>query len=438
MVTNSWMAQHAQREQRATIGGSRRQSADDFIQFITGGSALSASDILVTIETAMGVPAVWAAVNFLSGTLAGLPLKVYRKTKQGRETVRGPLADMLHYAVNDECSSFEWRKLFFDCAFTTGRGLSYIERSASGTPVAIWHMEPEKTTIERRSGRKFYVYQIEAGRTVTYAAADVIDVPFSLKADGLEHRSPINTGRDAIGLAIAITQYGSKFFANGGVPPFAITGNFTTPDGLRRASDDMQEAVKKSAKEKRQAITLPLGLDIKPIGGNPEQNQLVEVQRFCIEQIARLYSLPPIFLQDLTNGTFSNNEQQDLHFVKHTLKRWAEAFEQELNLKLFGRTSNTRYVELEMDGLLRGDFKTRIEGYARGIQTGLFMPAEARERENLPYVEGSDQLFMQGATVPINRAGEQPPAEAPAPTDTDEPDDQTDDQGDESDDDQPA
>jgi HK97 family phage portal protein len=131
--------------------------------------------------------------------------------------------------------------------------------------------------------------------------------------------------------------------------------------------------------------------------------QLLELQRFSIEQIARIYSLPPVFLQDLTHGTFSNTEQQDLHFVKHTVKRWVEQFEQEMNLKFFGRGSDF-YVEFNVDGLLRGDLKSRMEAYAVSIQNAIRTPDEIRAIENLP-AKGANDLLIQGATVPL---GSQP------------------------------
>ena len=137
---------------------------------------------------------------------------------------------------------------------------------------------------------------------------------------------------------------------------------------------------------------------------NPTDSQFLDTQRFSIEQIARIYSLPPVFLQDLTHGTFSNTEQQDLHFVKHTVKRWVEQFEQEMNLKFFGRGSDF-YVEFNVDGLLRGDLKTLMEAYATSIQNGIRTPNEVRAIENLPDKENADDLLIQGATVPL---GSQP------------------------------
>ena len=182
---------------------------------------------------------------------------------------------------------------------------------------------------------------------------------------------------------------------------------------MKRARDDLELAVKKAAKENRLALTLPAGHELKQIGADPEKTQLTEMKRFLIEEIARIYSMPPTFLQDLTHGTFSNTEQQDLHFTKHTVKRWAEQFEQELNLKLFGRNASNLYVEMNLDGLLRGDFSTRMSGYATAIQNAVMTPNEARQAENRTSHERGDDLLIQGATVPLGSQTIQP---MPEPT----------------------
>ena len=148
-------------------------------------------------------------------------------------------------------------------------------------------------------------------------------------------------------------------------------------------------------------MALPLGHELKPLGFSPDDMQLLELQRFCVEQVARIYSLPPVFLQDLTHGTFANTEQQDLHFVKHTIKRWVEQTEAEINLKIFGRNSRT-YAEFNVEGLLRGDFKTRMEAHATSIQNGIRTPNEVRDIENLEPMPEGDSLMIQGATVPIS------------------------------------
>ena len=382
-------------------------TATNIMEYL-GLHGISASGATVTIEKALGVPAIWAASNFLSGTMAGLPLNLFRRTRPGREKVSGGLATILHDAVNDETSSFDWRKSFFDSVFTGGRGLTFIERNSAGKVANLWLLDPTKVTVKRTNGRKTYQYR--DGRTThTYQASEVIDVPYMLHSDGLRHRSPIMTHKEVIGLAIAVTEYGSKFFQNGGVPPFVLTGPFKSPGALDRSAVDMDTAVREAAEKRKLSLSLPTGHEIKQIGVDPEKSQLVELQRFIIEQIARIYLLPPVFLQDLTHGTFSNTEQQDLHLTKHTLTRLAKQFEQEVNLKLFGRFNTRQYVELNLDGLLRGDFKTRMEGNARAIQTGQLTPDEAREMENRPAMGGpAAKLHMQGAMLPIDKLGQQP------------------------------
>lgn len=365
-----------------------------------GLESMNSAGVHVTIETALTVPAISGAVNFIAGTLAGLPLPLYKRSGEDRTKVKNRLSALLHDAVNDEMSSFEWRKQLFEQVLTGGRGFTFIERNAAGEAINFWPLNPDGVTIKRVNGRKVYTYR-DGMREVTYEAGEVIDIPFMLKADGLSHRGPISMGKDAIALSIAATRFGAKFFDNGGVPPFAVTGNFQSGKSMERASEDFRDAVRQAAKDKRQALVLPTGLEIKSIGTDAEKLQLVELKRFGIEEIARIYSLPPIFLQDLTHGTFSNSEQQDLHLVKHTIKRWAEQFEQELNLKLFGRNNNKFYAELNLDGLLRGDFKTRMEGYGQGVQNGILKPNEARRKENLPDDPEGNMLMIQGATVPI-------------------------------------
>ena len=375
-------------------------SASDFLQTMGWGDTTAASGVSVTIDSALGVPAVWAAVNFLSGTIAGLPLQVYRRTKNGRERVSGGVSAVLNENANDDMSSFEWLKYTFEQVFTGGRGVTYIERNAAGSIINLIPFDPSKVRVDRAGdGRKRYRF---ANRV--YEASEIIDLPFMLKSNGTDVRGPVMTNKDAIGMAIAASRYGAKAFQSGGVPPAVLTGPFQSAAGAVRASDDVAKTMAKLGAEGRSVMALPLGHELKPIGFNPEQMQLIELQRFSIEQIARIYSLPPVFLQDLTHGTFSNTEQQDLHFVKHTVKRWVEQAEAEINLKLFGRNSDV-YSEFNVDGLLRGDFKTRMEAHATSIQNGIRTPNEVRDIENLaPHPEGVN-LMIQGATVPM---GSQP------------------------------
>lgn len=375
--------------------------SNDNILKLFGVDALSSAGVPVTIKNAVGVPAVMAAIQFLSGTIAGLPLNVFEKTEDGREKMKSGLQNILHDAINEETTSFDWRKYSMERVLTSGRSLTYIERTKTGKITNLFSIDPQKVTIKRTGFKTTYVYNSGTQDAITYQSNQIIDIPFALASDNLTSVSPILNAKDAIGLMIAVTNYGAKFFNNGGVPPFVVTGKFETGKALERASEDLTKAIRKVSIDKGSALTLPMNHDIKPIGADPEKSQMVETKRFQIEEIARIYSLPPVFLQDLTHGTFSNTEQQDLHLVKHTIRRWITQIEQELNLKLFGRDNNKMYVEFNVDGLLRGDFSSRMAGYATGIQNAILKPNEARAAENRPSDDMGNDLLIQGATVPL-------------------------------------
>lgn len=350
----------------------------------------------VTIESALEVPAVFAAANFLPRMMATLPLHAFRSANGEAERVDGALQMLLDEAPNPEWTSADWRRYMWGGVFTGGRGVSWIERVGS-RPVAIWPMDPAQTTVRRVNGRKVYLHGSQE-----YAAADVIDVTFALRTDQLNVYGPIHMGRRAISLAIAMNDFAAGFFAGGGIPPMALEGPLPQgAEGFKRAQEQIQRAIDLARKSGRAFFGMPPGHALKSVGIDPAKGQMTEARLFQIQEIARVYGLPPVFLQDLSKGTFSNTEQQDLQLVKHLAVHWAVIFEQELNLKLFGQRRRAREVKHNLDGLQRADFKSRIEGLARGIQTGQLTPNEARGLENRPPMAEGDRLYVQGATVPL-------------------------------------
>ncbi len=390
---------------------------DEWAQFL--GITTGAAELPhVTVESALEVPAVFDAVNFLERMMATLPLHAFRHAAGEAERVDGALQMLLNEAPNPEWTSANWRRYMWHGVFTGGRGVSYIERQGV-RPVAIWPMDPTATTVIRRGGKRFY--RCEGHE---YPAANVIDVTFALRSDQLSAYGPIHMGRKAIGLAIAMANYAAGFFAGGGIPPMALEGPLPQgADGMKRATEQIQRAIELARKSGRAFFGMPPGHALKAVGTDPDKGQMTEARLFQIQEIARLYGLPPVFLQDLSKGTFSNTEQQDLQLVKHLVVHWAVIFEQELNLKLFGQRRRAREVKHNLDGLQRGDFKSRIEGLARAIQTGQLMPDEARALENRPPDPNGQggKLYIQGATVPLGTVLTPTPPADPEPPATDEP-----------------
>lgn len=374
-------------------------SSEGFLAFFGVGSAGLPH---VTIDTALTVPAVWAAVSFLSRTLAAIPLHAYRDSREGSERLKGKTAVTVHEFANDEMSSFKFRQYFWQQVFTGGRGLAYIERKGREIE-AIWPLDPRKVSISRQGMRLFYKHDGQI-----YESRDVIDIPFMLQEDQTKHFGPIAKAAKAIQLSIAMNDYGSTFFAGGGIPPLALTGPLPQgPEALKRAMLDVSRSIEAAKASEKSVFPIPPGYELKPVGFDPAKGQMVEARLFQVGEIARAYQLPPVFLQDLSRATFSNAEQQDLHLVKHLIGQWAKALETEMTLKLFGRSgTDKRFVEHNLDGLLRGDFKSRMEGIARAIMTSQMTPNEGRLLDNRPRHPNpaADELLVQGATVVLGSA----------------------------------
>lgn len=376
------------------------------------GGGRSEAGVDVTVATALGVPAFWSGTNFIAGTVAGLPLETYSLKADGqRELDRSsPLARLLEGPVNDDgLTRFDWLHAAMITTLTRGRSVTFVERSAAGRVLNLWPLDADPIEVVRRDQRTLYIRRPRGGRVVEYGASEVIDLAWMRMPDGISVADPVASLRNALGLSIALENYASRFFQNGGVPPLALKGPAASPAAAARGASDVAEAVRKSHETGDNVIYLPSGHELVPVGFNPEQGQLLEARLFQVQEIARILNLPPAFLHDLSRATFSNVEQQDINFVKHSLTQWVERLEQQLNAKLFGPKTYQRRVEFDIDGLLRGDFKSRSEALAAQVQNGLLTPNEARQSENRPALPGGDSLLIQGATVPLTAQTDQPP-----------------------------
>jgi len=169
-----------------------------------GVNASSAAGEAVTLDRALGVPAVWAAVNFLSDTIANLPLKLYQRTDAASTTVPGdPLYVLLHDAPNPELTSFRWRKTAMTSTLTTGRAFTFIERAPSGRVLNLWPLDPALVSVERINGQTRYKVDGDTAGgmpSAVYEAREIIDIPFMLHSDSVRHYSPVYMLRNAIGL----------------------------------------------------------------------------------------------------------------------------------------------------------------------------------------------------------------------------------------------
>lgn len=381
--------------------------------FYMGGSS---SGKVVTERSAMQMTAVYACVRILSEAIAGLPLHMYRyKDDGGKEkALDHPLYLLLHDEPNPEMSSFVFRETLMTHLLLWGNAYAQIIRNGKGEVVALYPLMPNKMTVSRdETGQLYYTYQKsqeelpkDNNSTVILHPSDVLHIP-GLGFDGLVGYSPIAMAKNAIGLAIATEEYGSKFFANGAAPSGVLEHPGTIKDP-QRVRESWMSQFGGSANSNKIAV-LEEGLKYTPISISPEQAQFLETRKFQINEIARIFRVPPHMVGDLEKSSFSNIEQQSLEFVKYTLDPWVVRWEQSIQRTLLKpEEKKTYFVKFNVEGLLRGDYQSRMSGYATARQNGWMSANDIRELENLdriPTEDGGDLYLVNGNMLPLSKAG---------------------------------
>ena len=381
--------------------------------FFFGGSAAGKR---VNERSAMQMTAVYSCVRILAEAVAGLPLHLYRYKDDGskEKALNHPLYLLLHDEPNPEMSSFVFRETLMTHLLLWGNAYAQIIRNGRGEVMALYPLMPDRMAVDRDDkGRLYYEYTTSAddapiskGSIVRLKPSDVLHIP-GLGFDGLVGYSPIAMAKNAIGLAIATEEYGSKFFANGAQPSGVLEHPGTIKDP-QRVRDSWMSQFGGSANSNKIAV-LEEGLKYTPISISPEQAQFLETRKFQINEIARIFRVPPHMVGDLEKSSFSNIEQQSLEFVKYTLEPWLVRWEQSIQRILFSADEKKRYfVRFNVEGLLRGDYASRMNGYAVVRQNGWMSANDIRELENLdriPAEEGGDLYLINGNMLPLKDAG---------------------------------
>lgn len=370
----------------------------------------------VSQKTAMRMTAVYSCVRILSEAVAGLPLHLYRYTDTGgkEKATDHPLYFLLHDEPNPEMTSFIFRETLMTHLLLWGNAYAQIIRNGKGDVIALYPLMPDKMTVDRdENGNLYYEYLVshEEGNlgkegTVRLTPRDVLHIP-GLGFDGLVGYSPISLARDAIGMAIACEEYGAKFFSNGAQPSGVLEHPGTVKDPSRIR--DSWNATFGGSQNANKVAVLEEGMKYTPISIAPDQAQFLETRKFQIDEIARIFRIPPHMVGDLDKSSFSNIEQQSLEFVTYTLDPWICRWEQSIVRSLLSREEKgTFFVKFNVDGLLRGDYQSRMQGYAIGRQNGWMSANDIRELENLdriPEAEGGDLYLVNGNMTKLKDAG---------------------------------
>ena len=389
------------------------RTAGSSYTFFMGGSTAGK---IVTERSAMQMTAVYSCVRILAEAIAGLPLHLYRYTDSGgkEKATDHPLYLLLHDEPNPEMSSFVFRETLMTHLLLWGNAYAQIIRNGKGEVMALYPLMPNKMSVERdENGQLYYTYTrsaeeaktSETGRVILLPK-DVLHIP-GLGFDGLVGYSPIAMAKNAIGLAIATEEYGAKFFANGAAPSGVLEhpGTIKDPQRVREAWQSQFGGSSNSGK----IAVLEEGMKYTPISISPEQAQFLETRKFQINEIARIFRVPPHMVGDLEKSSFSNIEQQSLEFVKYTLDPWVVRWEQSIARSLLSENEKKQYfVKFNLEGLLRGDYASRMNGYATARQNGWMSANDIRELENLdriPAEEGGDLYLINGNMLPLKQAG---------------------------------
>lgn len=366
--------------------------------------------------TALQTTAVYACVRILAEAIASLPIHVYKHTDEGKEQdVNHQLYYLLHDEPNPDMTSFVFRETLMSHLLIWGNAYAQIIRDGRGQVLALYPLLPDRMTVKRDDkGELYYVYQrseednpnFKDKGNIILKKSEVLHVP-GLGFDGLIGYSPIAMAKNAVGMTLATEEYGASFFANGANPGGVLEhpGILKDPSKVRESWNQVYQGTNNSHK----VAVLEEGMSYKTIGIPPNEAQFLETRKFQINEIARLYRIPPHMVGDLEKSSFSNIEQQSLEFVKYTLDPWVVRFEQAFKKALLlPDEKKTYFIKFNVDSLLRGDYQSRMNGYAIGRQNGWLSTNDIRRLEDmnpLSKEEGGDIYLVNGNMTKLEDAG---------------------------------
>ena len=391
----------------------QNRTAGSAYSFFMGSSAAGKR---VNERSAMQMTAVYSCVRILSEAVASLPIHVYKYNDSGgkEKALDHPLYFLLHDEPNPEMTSFVFRETLMTHLLLWGNAYAQIIRNGKGEVIGLYPLMPDRMQVDRdEHGQLYYEYNLSSddaptmkGNTVVLKPSDVLHVP-GLGFDGLVGYSPIAMAKNAIGLAIAAEEYGSKFYANGAAPSGVLEHPGTLKDPSR-VRESWTQTFGGSSNANKVAV-LEEGMKYTPISISPNEAQFLETRKFQINEIARIFRVPPHMVGDLEKSSFSNIEQQSLEFVKYTLDPWVSRWEQSMIRSLLTtEEKSTYFIKFNVDGLLRGDYQSRMNGYAIGRQNGWMSANDIRELENLdriPAELGGDLYLINGNMTKLQDAG---------------------------------
>ena len=374
-------------------------------------SVRSASGLRVSPDGALRLSAVYACVRILSETMASLPIVLYRQREDGgKDQVTDHwLHRLLCRRPNRYQNPFEWREMLQGHLALRGNAYCQIITNPRGEITELLPINPDRLQVEiMRSGELRYRIADRFGEETVLPRSGVWHLR-GLSSDGVVGMSPIELARESLGIALAAQDYGARFFANDAKPSggwIEFPGAFKDSEAKKVFRESYQAA--QSGANRGKVLVLENGMKFHEVGVTNKDAQFLELRKFQITDIARLFRVPPHMIADLDRATFSNIEQQSLEFVMHTMTPWAERWEASIEAELL-LDDDPLEIEFDFANLMRGDAASRSAYYQSGIQNGWLTRNEARAAENLNPIEGLDEPLRPLNMVEENNADDDDP-----------------------------
>ncbi|RVM91473.1 phage portal protein [Sinorhizobium meliloti] len=366
---------------------------------------------VVTDDSAMSLSAVWACVNLLAGTIASLPLMVYRTDAQGRRTVaRGhALYRVLHDSPNYDQTAVDFWEFANASIELWGNAYARVERSV-GQVSGLYPVAPALMSVRRLANGDLEYRWTENGRSFVETDASMLHIR-GFGGNPLGGMSTLHFGRNAFSLARAVDRSAGGMFKNGLRPSGVLTfEKWLSPEQRTLTKNELTEQFLGAANSGR-PLVLEGGTKWEQLTISPEDAQMLESRGFSVEEICRIFGVPPFMVGHTQKVTSfgSGLEQQVLGFQKFTLRRRLKRIEQALEKQLLRPEDRAAGITIEfnLEGLLRGDSAARASFYQSGLTNGWMTINEVRALENMPPVDGGDVPRMQMQNVPITEAGQQ-------------------------------
>lgn len=385
------------------------------ISYIGGGAVPSApvlSGTFVTPETALGLAAVFSAVNVISRDIAAMPCHVYRRLPGGGREIDSshPVEDLVSVQPNDEMDAFRYKQTEMSHTLTRGNGMSEIVRNPrTGSPLSLEILHPSKTLIKRTDSGKLY-YELDNKKKL--APENVLHLA-GMGFDGVMGYCPITLMRQTVGLSLGAEQYGASFFGNSartsGWIKLAKRITEQAANNLRKTFNQIHQG----SQSAHQIGILEEGMDFVSSQFSPEDSQFLQTREFQVKDIARIFSIPPHKIGDYSESHLANVEEANIDYAATTLLGWVLMIESQANMKLLTREERkTHEIGIDMSVLLRGNVQARMLRIQTLRNTGSICTDEIRISEGYNPIgpeKGGDKFLVQAQYVPLDQVGKGPP-----------------------------